>query len=44
MHAPAVGALMAELILDGAASPIDISALGLDRFRTGHLIPEREVF
>jgi len=44
MHAPAVGALMAELILDGTASSIDISALRLDRFRSGRLFPEREVF
>ncbi len=44
MHAPAVGTLMAELILDGEASTIDISDLSLDRFRTGSLVPERAVF
>jgi sarcosine oxidase subunit beta len=44
MHAPAVGLLIAELILDGKASTIDISALSLDRFRTGSLVPERAVF
>ena len=44
MHAPAVGNLMAELILDGKASTIDISPLSLDRFRTGRLSPERAVF
>jgi sarcosine oxidase subunit beta len=44
MHAPAVGKVMAELILDGKASTIDISALSLDRFRTGQLVPERAVF
>ena len=44
MHAPAIGKVMAELILDGKASTIDISALSLDRFRTGQLVPERAVF
>jgi sarcosine oxidase subunit beta len=44
MHAPAVGKLMAELILDGRTSTIDVSALGLERFRMGRLIPERAVF
>ncbi len=44
MHAPAIGKLMAELILDGRTSTMDISALSLDRFRTGHLSPERAVF
>ena len=44
MHAPAIGKLMAELILDGKASTIDVSALRLDRFRTRQLIPERAVF
>jgi len=44
MHAPAIGKVMAELILDGKASTIDISALSLERFRTGQLVPERAVF
>ncbi len=44
MHAPAIGKLMAELILDGRASTIDVSALSLDRFRTGRVFPERAVF
>ena len=44
MHAPAIGKVMAELILDGKASTIDVSALSLDRFRTGQLVPERAVF
>jgi sarcosine oxidase subunit beta len=44
MHAPAVGLLMAEMLLDGKASTIDISPLSLDRFRTGQLVPERAVF
>ncbi len=33
--APAIGACMAELILDGRASTVDISAYGLDRFAEG---------
>lgn len=44
MHAPAIGKLMAELILDGKTSTIDIAALSLDRFQAGHLSPERAVF
>ena len=44
MHAPAIGKLMAELILDGKASTIDISARSLDRFRTGRVFPERAAF
>jgi sarcosine oxidase subunit beta len=32
MHAPAVGMLVAELILDGSASLVDISELSSDRF------------
>lgn len=36
--APAVGACMAELIVDGRASTVDISAFGLERFATGRLL------
>jgi sarcosine oxidase subunit beta len=39
MHGPATGKLMAELILTGKTS-IDISPLGLDRFRTGKTVRE----
>ncbi len=35
---PAVGACMAELILDGAARTVDISAFMLRRFQTGELL------
>jgi sarcosine oxidase subunit beta len=42
-HAPIVGRLLAELIVDGAAHTVDISALGLDRFATGALIGEAHV-
>ncbi len=42
MHAPAAGLLMAELILEGRTS-LDISCLGLSRFREGKLIAETHV-
>ena len=35
---PAVGACMAELILDGAARTVDVSAFTLRRFQTGELL------
>ena len=36
--APAVGACLAELILDGQATTVDISGYALDRFATGRLL------
>lgn len=42
MHAPAVGKVTAEIILDGTPS-IDISALSLSRFREGKLVHESHV-
>lgn len=36
--APAVGACLAELILDGRASTVDISGYALDRFAQGRLL------
>lgn len=36
--APAIGLCMSELILDGAAQTVDISALSPDRFANGSLI------
>lgn len=36
--APAVGACLAELILDGAATTVDISGYSLERFRQGRLL------
>jgi sarcosine oxidase subunit beta len=44
MHAPAVGRLVADLVLDGTTSGIDISPLSPDRFRHGASTPERAVF
>lgn len=43
MHSPATGRVVAELILDGRASLLDISALGLERFAAGRLLAETSV-
>ncbi len=40
MTCPAVGRLMAELILDGTSDHPAIARLTLERFRTGDLVPE----
>jgi sarcosine oxidase subunit beta len=42
-HAPVVGKLLAEMIVDGRATTIDISTLGLERFATGDLVREGHV-
>ena len=42
-HAPVVGKLLAELIVGGAATTVDISSLGLDRFERGDLVREGHV-
>jgi sarcosine oxidase subunit beta len=42
-HAPVVGKLLAELIVDGRATTVDISGLGLERFSAGELARERHV-
>ena len=42
-HAPIVGKLLAELIVEGRAHTVDISSLGLDRFERGDLIVEDRV-
>jgi sarcosine oxidase subunit beta len=42
MQAPAVGLVLAQLLLDGRAE-VDLSAYSHDRFRSGHLDPERSV-
>jgi len=44
MHAPAIGILMAEVVLDGRASSMDIDALSLDRFGAGRLRAEANMF
>lgn len=43
MHAPAIGQLVAEMILDGRAHSLDISALRPERFEEGALNVERAV-
>ncbi len=43
MHAPALGQLLAEVILDGAASTLDISALRPARFEEGEPNPVSEL-
>ena len=42
-HAPVVGKLLAELIVEGAARTVDISSLGLERFESAHLVREGHV-
>ncbi len=42
MHSPALGLLLTEIILDGKASSMDVSALRLERFREGRLNPVME--
>jgi sarcosine oxidase subunit beta len=44
MHAPAIGRLMAEIVLDGRASSMDSAALSLDRFGAGALSAEANMF
>lgn len=44
MHAPATGQMVAELVLDGAASTVDVSELDADRFAEGRLLGEHPVF
>jgi len=43
MHGPIAGKLMAEIILDGKASTVDVSMLGLDRFSAEQLDKEYNV-
>jgi len=42
-HAPATGQVVAELLLDGEASTVDVSDLGSDRFERDDLLHERNV-
>jgi glycine/D-amino acid oxidase-like deaminating enzyme len=43
MHAPAVGATIAELAVDGKARSVDISPLSLNRFAAGAVVEETNV-
>ncbi len=40
MHSPAAGRALSEIILDGSASFLDVSILGLDRFAKGKMLHE----
>ncbi len=42
-HAPVVGKLLAELIVEGEAKTLDVSTLGLERFASGELVREGHV-
>src|SRR6266511_6088939 len=42
-HAPIVGKLLAELIVEGEARTVDVSSLGLERFERGDLVREVHV-
>jgi sarcosine oxidase subunit beta len=42
-HSPATGQIVAELLLDGEASTVDVDALSSDRFEEGELLHERNV-
>jgi len=42
-HAPVVGKLLAELMVNGEATTVDVSRLGLERFAAGELIREGHV-
>ena len=44
MHAPAIGILMTEILLDGHAGSMDVAALSLDRFAAGRLPAEANMF
>jgi sarcosine oxidase subunit beta len=39
-HAPVVGKLIAEMIVEGAARTVDVSSLALERFARGEPVPE----
>lgn len=42
-HAPVVGKLLAEMIVEGRAHTVDVSSLGLERFAGGPVVPEHHV-
>jgi sarcosine oxidase subunit beta len=44
MHAPAIGILMSEILLDGRATSMEVDALSLDRFAAGRLRAEANMF
>jgi sarcosine oxidase subunit beta len=44
MHGPIAGQLMAELIADGRATTVDVTALSLERFARGETMLEPLTF
>jgi sarcosine oxidase subunit beta len=42
-QSPATGLIISEMVLDGAAHTIDVSSLGIERFRTGQFYRERNI-
>ena len=42
-HAPVVGKILAEMIVEGAARTVDVAELGLERFTDGRLAAEGHV-
>ena len=42
-HAPIVGKLLAEMIVEGEARTVDVSSLGVERFAHGGLVSEGHV-
>ncbi len=42
-HSPVVGKLLAEMVVEGAARTVDVSALSVERFARGELIRETHV-
>jgi sarcosine oxidase subunit beta len=40
MHSPATGRALAEIVVDGESTFIDVSCLSIDRFRSGRLLTE----
>ncbi|HYG71068.1 MAG TPA: FAD-binding oxidoreductase [Actinomycetota bacterium] len=42
-HAPVIGKVLSELVVEGMASTVDIAALSLDRFDRGQLVREGHV-
>jgi sarcosine oxidase subunit beta len=43
MQGPAIGLTMAELVLDGAAKTVDVTAFRPSRFQEGALLHEHNV-
>jgi len=42
-HAPIVGKLLAEMVVEGEARTVDVSSLSLERFAGGQVVAEHHV-